>query len=216
MVLAGELGPALAPQVVGDLRAVHRAQQLRDFLRTRGNRAAHLADAKHGVGRAARHLRAHDVARTHRLDADRAGDAAQRAAPADDLRDRLLDQRILQRDDDAGRSKVRLDQRACPRRVVELHADEREIDRSMRELLRFVDVQRLHRHLVLALGAAEVYARALDALDVLGPRVDQGDVVARAREMAADIAADGAGADEQRCACQPSVCENGKPDAQES
>src|SRR5581483_2760446 len=51
--IGDELGPALAPQIVGDQRAVGKTDQAADFPGARGDAAMHLAGAEHGVRRAA-------------------------------------------------------------------------------------------------------------------------------------------------------------------
>ena len=66
----------------------------------------------------------------------------------------------------------------------------------MDALLNFVNVQCLYRDLVLTLRAPEMESGTLDAIDVLGPRVDERDVVAGAGEVPADITANRACADE--------------------
>ena len=53
-------------------------------------------------------------------------------------------------------------------------------------------VHGFHAHDVLALRAAQMHAVALDGFDMLGPRIDQRHILARARQMRADVAADGA------------------------
>jgi hypothetical protein len=58
-------------------------------------------------------------------------------------------------------------------------------------VLQLVHVQRLHRHHEIPHRPREPQPLGPDGLDVLGPLVDQGDVVSRPRHHAADNAADG-------------------------
>src|SRR5205085_1723687 len=131
-----ELRPALAPEVVGHLRAVGMRDEAVDLLRPFGDAAMHFAGAIDGVAAvdaadaAAMHMAGLDEA-----DADIAGDAAQHLAPPDDLGDRRLVHAVLQRDDIAARREILPDQERRPLRVVGLRADERDIDRRLfREL----------------------------------------------------------------------------------
>src|SRR5262249_50345448 len=76
---------------------------------------------------------------------------------------------------------------AEPRRplgVVRLHRDEEQVER-LRDRLRLVHVQRLHGDRVITARAGEPQAASAHRLDVLGPLIDQRDVVARLRAEAA-------------------------------
>ena len=72
----------------------------------------------------------------------------------------------------------------------------RDVDRRLRQALHLgeVDDLRLDRELLLRREPVELEAALADGLDVLGPRIDQRDVVAEVGEGAADIAAERAGA----------------------
>jgi hypothetical protein len=130
--------------------------------------------------------------------ADAAGDAADHAPPADDAGDPLLVDAVLERDDEAAGNEVLADQRGGPDRVVRLGADERDVDRVFGEALDLVEVQRLRMDQVLALGAFELEPVLLDRVDVLGPGIDERDILPRPSKVAADVAADGAGAHERQ------------------
>src|SRR6202043_1573293 len=78
-----ELRPALAPQIVGDLGAVGIRDQPAHLVRPLGDRAVDFAGAIDRVRRAALDPAAMDVTRLDETDADVAGDAADRLAPAD-------------------------------------------------------------------------------------------------------------------------------------
>ena len=66
------------------------------------------------------------------------------------------------------------------------------------ELLRVGDVQRAHRHGELGdvLGVRDAQPVLAHVLDVLGPGIDEGDVLAGLHHVRADVAADGACADD--------------------
>ena len=91
-----ELRPALAPQIVGDLGAVGIGDQPAHLVGPIGDRAMDFAGAIDRVRRAALDAAAMDMARLDETDADVAGDAAHRLAPADHAGDRLLVHAILQ------------------------------------------------------------------------------------------------------------------------
>ena len=154
----------------------------------------HLAGAEHGVRRPALAGAAMDVAGRRQVYRDAAGDAAQRLAPADDAGDRLLVHAVLQRHDIAVRRQILLDQHGGPRRIVGLHADEGDVDRLLLgELLRVGDVKRAHRDRefrnIHRVGDAQpVFAHMLD---MFGPGIDEGDVLAGLHHMRTGIAADG-------------------------
>ena len=153
----------------------------------------HLAGAEHGVRRAALAGAAMDMAGLGQVDGDAAGDAAQRLAPADDAGDRLLVHAVLQRHDIAVRRQILLDQHRRPCRVVGFHADKGDVDRLLLgELLRVGDVQRAHRHGELrhVPGVGDAQAVLAHVLDMLGPGIDEGHVLAGLHHMRAGIAAD--------------------------
>ena len=91
--------------------------------------------------------------------------------------------------------EVLADQRGRPFGVVRLHADEGDVDRLfLGELLRVGHVQRAHlggefRHVA---DVADLQAVRSHVLDMLGPGIDEGDVLAGLRHVRAGIAADGA------------------------
>ena len=78
-----ELGPAFAPQIVGDLGAVGIGDEPTDLMGALGDRAVHFPGAVDGVRRAALDPATMDMAGLDEADADVAGDAAHRLAPAD-------------------------------------------------------------------------------------------------------------------------------------
>ena len=133
------------------------------------------------------------------VDRDRAGDAAERLAPADDAGDRLLVHAVLQRHDEAVGRQVLLDHHGRPGRVVGLGAHEGDVDRLLLgELLHLGEVQRPHRHRELGhvLGVRDAQAVLLHVLDVRGPGIDEGHVLAGLRHVRARIAADRARPDD--------------------
>src|SRR5438552_18277340 len=83
--IGDQLRPAFAPEIVGDLGAVGIGHQPAHLVRPLGNVPVNLAGAVDGVRRPALDPAAMDMAGLNDADADVAGDAAQRLAPADDL-----------------------------------------------------------------------------------------------------------------------------------
>ena len=95
----------------------------------------------------------------------------------------------------AVRREILPDHHRRPRGVVGFHADEGDVDRLLLgELLGVGDMQRAHRHGELRHVMAWVTRRPclLHVLDMLGPGIDEGDVLARLHHMRPGIAADGA------------------------
>ncbi len=141
-----------------------------------------------------------DVAGLGQVDGDGAGDAAERLAPADDAGNGLLVHAVLQRDDVAVGRQVLADQHGGPGRVVGLHADEGDVDRFLLgELLGVGDVERAHghgkfRHIAGVRDAQPVLAHRLH---VLGPRVDEGHVLAGLHHVRAGISPDRARPDDR-------------------
>ena len=153
----------------------------------------HFAGAKHGVRGAVLAGAAVDVAGRGQIDRDAAGDAAERLAPADDAGDGLFVHAVLQRHHVAVRRQILLDQHGGPGGVVGLHADEGDVDRRLPgQLLRVGDVQRAHRDREFrdVLGMGDAQAVLSHVLDMLGPGIDERDVLARLHHMGAGIAAD--------------------------
>ena len=134
-----------------------------------------------------------------RLHGDGARYAAERPAPADHAGHRLLVHAVLQRHHVAARGQVLGDEHGGPGRVVGLHAHEGDVDgRLFGELLRLGQVQCAHRHRefrhVPRMGHAQTMRTHV--LDVLGPRVDEGHILARLHHVRPGIAAHGTGADD--------------------
>src|ERR1043165_3365672 len=124
-----ELRPAFTPKILRHLRGVRECKQAANVPGTVGDKAVHLADAEHGVARAMLAASPADVTRLAKFDRDGARDRAARLPPADDAGDRLLIHAVLQRDNEAVGCEVLLDHRRRPSRVVELGADEGDLDR---------------------------------------------------------------------------------------
>src|SRR6266481_4449451 len=80
----------LAPEIVGDLGAVGVRDQPAHLVRLLGDVPVHLAGAVDGMRGTALDLAAMDIGGLDQTDADVAGDAAHRLAPADDTGDCLL------------------------------------------------------------------------------------------------------------------------------
>src|SRR3954469_2589111 len=193
-----QLRPALAPEIGGSLGAVDAAEPFDQLLDARGDAPVRLADAEHGVLLATLGDGAADSTRFVHVDRDERGDHADHAAPADDSRNRFLVQAVLQRDDEAARREIRRDQCSGPGGVVGLHRDEGDIDRRLGERLHLGEVQGLrllHREALGGRHAVELQAARADGFDVLRPGIDQRHVMPELREIAADIAAQGTGAD---------------------
>jgi hypothetical protein len=154
----------------------------------------HFAGAKYGVRRPMLAGSAVDVTGLRQVDRDARGNAAKRLAPSDDAGDRLLIHAVLQRHDVTVRREVLLDQHGGPRRVVGLHAHEGDVDgRFLGELLRVGHVQRAHRNGEFrnVPGMGDAQAVLPHVLDVFGPWIDEGDVLAGPHHMGTGVAADG-------------------------
>ena len=158
----------------------------------------HFAGAKYGVRRPALAGAAVDVAGLRQVDRDAARNAAERLAPADDAGDRLFIHAVLQRHDVAVRRQILPDQHGGPGRVVGFHADEGDVDRRLLgELLGVGDVQRAHgnREFRDVASVGDAQAVPSHVLDMLGPWIDERDVLARLHHVGAGISADGARSD---------------------
>ena len=93
-----------------------------------------------------------------------------------------------------------VDQHRRPGGVIGLHAHEGDVDRLfLGELLRVGDVERAHRHGEFRFFHCMCHAQAMLAhvLDMGGPRVDEGHVLAGLNHMRAGITANRAGADDR-------------------
>jgi hypothetical protein len=141
-----------------------------------------------------------DVAGPGQIDRDAAGDAAQRLAPADDAGDGLFIHAVLQRHDIAVRRQILPDQHGGPGGVVRFHAHEGDVDRRLPgKLLCVRDMQRAHRHRELRdiHRMGDTQAVFAHVLDMLGPWIDEGHVLAGLHHVGAGISADGAGPDDR-------------------
>src|SRR5882757_5888018 len=88
--------------------------------------------------------------------------------------------------------------RSGPGRVIGLHAHEGDVDRRLPgQLLRVRDVQRAHRNREFrdVPGVGDAQPVLPHVLDVLGPWIDERDVLARLHHMGAGIPADGSRSD---------------------
>src|SRR6516162_3754056 len=91
-----ELRPALSPQIVRDLGAVRVRDEPAHLARSLCDRAVDFAGAIDRMRGPALDAAAMDMARLDEADADVAGDAAHRLAPADDTGDGLFVHAVLQ------------------------------------------------------------------------------------------------------------------------
>src|SRR6516164_11634442 len=98
-------------------------------MRAVGDRAVDLAGAIDGVRGTALDPATMDMPGLDKTDADVAGDAAHRLAPADYLRNRRLVHAILQRDDITARCQILADQQCRPVGVVGFGTDKSDVDR---------------------------------------------------------------------------------------
>ena len=143
---------------------------------------------------------ADDVAGADQLHDDLGGDAAQRFAPADDVGDGFLVHAVLQRDDTAGGCQIILHQHGRPGGVVGLDADEGDVDGFFAlQTLEFGQVVGLDRHGEAFLRRRAFQGDAVGAhlLHMLWPGVKERDVQALLGEIAANVSADSAGADDE-------------------
>src|SRR5262249_28526596 len=94
-----------------------------------------------------------------------------------------------------GRRRVAESDLRRPRGVVNLHRDEGELE-VPRQARRLVEVHGGRPGDEGIVRALDVKTVAPDRLDLLGPRIDEGDVVSGAGEVTAKVAPDRAGSDE--------------------
>jgi hypothetical protein len=114
--------------------------------------------------------------------------------------DRLLVHAVLQRHDIAVRRQILPDQHGGPGGVVGFHADEGDFDRLLLgELLRVGDVERAHGHREFPNihGVGDAQPVLPHVFDMLGPGIDERNVLARLRHMGTGIPADSARSDDR-------------------
>ena len=195
-----QLGPAHAPQVGRGGHTVDGGEQGGQLLHPRRHPPMHLADDDGGVIPVERHGPA-DAAGLVQVDREVVGeDAAHRATPADHAGDGLLVDGVLRRHDVALGRQVGPDQHRGPFGVVGLGGDDGDVDGALLgQALHLRDVHGRHRDRdAFLLGhAGEVQPPAADGLDMLGPWVDQRDVLPRTRQMPAEIAPHRPGTDDR-------------------
>ena len=175
-------------------------------MRAVGDRAVDLAGAVDRVRGTALDPAAMDMARLDEPDADVAGDAAHRLAPADHLRDRRLVHTVLQRNDITARRQILAYQQCRPVGVVGFGADKGDVDRRFPgKLLRLGQMQGPHldRERFFALVMGDPQAVPLHLLDMSGPEIDEGHVLAGAHHMRSGIAAHGTRADDRDLLAHP-------------
>ena len=171
-------------------------------LRPGSDGAGKLADAEHGVavvasGRAA----AVDVSRLPERHLDMGSDAAQLSVLTHDVGDGRVVPAVLDGHEGAVVLDVPLDEVGGPLGVVGLDGDEGVVER-LGDVLGVGQVHGVDRHREVALTAAGTEALGAHLFDVLGPHVDEGDVVfAGLHEESADIAAHGAGTHDYDAVC---------------
>ena len=158
--------------------------RMRASSRARRVAAVVLADLEAGGAR----VGADGVTRLVHAGADE-DHAAERILGARHRRHPLVVDTVLEIDDDAVRARAAPAEQAKrkvrrPLGVVRLHGQEDGAE-GLVDRLRLVQVQGLHGDDVLATAAAEPQAHALHRLHVLGPLVDEGDVVSGFREQSA-------------------------------
>src|SRR5262245_40995408 len=173
-----ELGPALAPEVVGHQRAVDHLAHLGDLVGARGDLAVVLADAEHVVPGALALLGAPlDLTGLPERHADLRHDQAERARGTGDRGHDRIGPAVLGRDDVALGLDVPKRQLRGPRRVVDLHGDECQVEVA-RHTLRLIEMKRFGMRLERVVRARHRDALLANRLDLLGPGIDEGHVVA--------------------------------------
>src|SRR6516165_9405115 len=169
-------------------------------MRAVGDRAVDLAGAVDRMRSAALDPAAMNMARLDQADADVAGDAAHRLAPADDTRDRRFVHAVLQRDDITTRRQILADQQCRPVGVVGFGADKGYVDRSfLREMLSLGQMQSPHldRKRLFAFVVGDAQAVLLHLLDMRRPKIDEGHILAGARHVRSGVTAHRAHADDR-------------------
>src|SRR5690349_19126561 len=127
------------------------------------------------------------------LNGDRAGDASDGLAPSDHAGDSFFVHAVLQRNDETIGREVLANEGGGPGGVIRLYAYESDVDwLLLDELLHLGQVQRAHLGGEFGDIANMRYAQTLRThrLDVLRPRIDEGDVLTGLRHMRSGIAAD--------------------------
>jgi hypothetical protein len=131
-------------------------------MRAVGDRAVDFAGAIDRVRSTALDPAAMDMTRLDKADADVAGDAAHRLAPADHPRDRRLVHAVLQRHNKAAGRQILADQQRRPVGIVGFRADEGDVDRRFfREMLRFRQMQGPHLDRERIVGVGNTVCRSL-------------------------------------------------------
>ena len=179
------------------MRAVDDRQHLGQLLHPRGDAPVVLAGAEDVVagGRAALGP-ALDLTRLPQRDADLRHHEADRAVGAHDRRDQRIVPAVLRGDHVALGAEVPGRELGGPRGVVRLHRDHREVE-VLGQPRRLVEVHRLRARRERVVRPRHRDAARVDGVDLLGPRVDEGQVVAGPRQERADVAAHRARPDEE-------------------
>ena len=195
--VGAELGPPLAPEVLGHQRPVDHREDLGQLLGARRDAPVVLAHAEDVVAGALALLGAAlDLAGLPHRHADLGHDQAEGTRRAGHGGHDRIGPAVLGGDDEPVGRQVPEGQLGRPRGVVDLHRDERDLEVT-RQALRLVEMERLGMRLERIVGPGDRDTLLADGLDLLGPRIDHGDVVAGPGKERADVASDRAGADEQ-------------------
>src|SRR3954454_6151733 len=156
-----------------------------------------LADAEHVVSLTLTFLHAAlDHAGFPQRDTDLRHDEADGALRTGDAGYDRVGPAVLRRDDDTVGCGVTQCKLRGPRRVIDLQRDEDDIEIA-RQALCFVQVRGLGMSGEGIMRTADRDALPAERLHLFGPGVDQRDIVPRARQEGADVAADRSGTDEQ-------------------
>jgi hypothetical protein len=185
-----ELGPALAPEIGGDLRGRDGREHLGETLGARGDRAVVLADLEGGLAG----VGADGVAGLVHARADQDHAPERPLAPRHRGHAVVIDP-VLKIHHEAVALEIGDAHGGGPLGVIGLDGDEHGVE-GLRHLLELMNMERAHRHHVIAAGAREAQPLGADGLDVLGPLIHQRDVLARLREQPAHHAPDRAGPDD--------------------
>jgi hypothetical protein len=201
-----ETGPSLAVMALGLLalgQALDSVTALLglgeggNLLRTQGDAAVVLADAEDVVALAGAALHAAlDLAGLPAGHSDLGHDESQRAPGAGDGGNPRIGPAVLRGDGDAVGRQVAHRELGRPLGVVDLHGHEGQVEVA-RQPLCLVQVHGGRTGGEGIVRARHRDALAVDGVHLLGPGVDQRDGVAGSREERAQVAADGASADEQ-------------------
>ncbi len=132
------------------------------------------------------------------------------ARPADDVDDGSVVHAVLQPDDHAIGLEIRFDKFSKPARIVRLRREQNDVELAVKGR-QFAQMVCFHRRMQLRLRHLHVQSVRLHGFDMRGPLIDKRHIVTRLREVGADAAADGAGAQNRNFHVHPAFPKSREP-----